>query len=126
MKAIILLIAAATLAGAPALASGADNASVAGKWHVHDSIAGNDSDTDCTFEQKDADLTGTCKVETGSAKITGKVDGKKVVWSYQSEYNGSPLTVKHEGTLNADNKITGTASVPDYSVDGDFSATQAK
>jgi len=125
MKTALILISAAALATAATTAS-AENASVAGKWHIHDSIAGNDSDADCVFEQKDADLTGTCKVEMGSVKITGKVDGKKVSWSYKSEYNGSPLTVNHEGTLDADNKITGKASVPDYSVDGDFTATQAK
>jgi len=43
MKLLLLLIAGAALV-APALsAAAADNASVAGKWHVHDSIAGNDT-----------------------------------------------------------------------------------
>jgi hypothetical protein len=46
--------------------------------------------------------------------------------SAKSEYNGSPLTVNHEGMLRADNKLTGTASVPEYSVEGEFTATQAK
>ena len=123
---MLVLISAAALVAAPALVAASDSVSVAGKWHVHDSIAGNDSDADCTFEQKDADLAGTCKIDTESVTITGKVDGKKVTWSYKSEYNGSPLTVVHEGTLSADNKITGKASVPEYSVDGDFTATQAK
>lgn len=120
LKTVLLLIFAAALAVA------ADNASVAGKWHVHTSMAGNENDSDCTFVQKDADLTGTCTSDQGSVNITGKVDGKKVTWSYKSEYNGTPLTVNHEGTLTADNKITGTATVPEFSVDGDFTATQAK
>jgi hypothetical protein len=120
LKTVLLFISAVALAAA------ADNASVAGKWHVHTSIAGNDSDSDCTFVQKDADLTGTCTSDQGSVNITGKVDGKKVTWSFKSEYNGSPLTVNHDGTLTADNKITGTATVPEFSVDGDFTATQAK
>ncbi|MGC2661197.1 MAG: hypothetical protein WA324_24865 [Bryobacteraceae bacterium] len=120
MKTILLLISAVALAVA------ADNASVAGKWRVHTSMAGNESDSDCTFVQKDADLTGTCTTDDGSVNITGKVDGKKVTWSYKSEYNGSPLTVNHEGTLTADNKISGTATVPEFSVDGDFMATQTK
>jgi len=120
------MISAAALVAAPALVAAADNVSVDGKWRVHDSIAGNESDSDCTFVQKAAELTGTCKTDQGSVTIAGKVDGKKVKWSYKSEFNGSPLTVVHEGTLSADNKITGTASVPEYSVDGDFTATQAK
>ena len=126
MKTILFLISAAALVAAPALVAAADNVSVDGKWRVHDSIAGNESDSDCTFVQKVAELTGTCKTDQGSVTIAGKVDGKKVKWSYKSEFNGSPLTVVHEGTLSADNKITGTASVPEYSVDGDFTATQAK
>jgi hypothetical protein len=126
MKTILVLISAAALVAAPALVAAADNISLAGTWHVHDSIAGNDSDSDCTFVQKDADVTVTCQTAQGSVTITGKVDGKKATWSYKSEYNGSPLTVNHEGTLSPDNKITGTASVPEYSVDGDFTATQAK
>jgi hypothetical protein len=120
LKTLLLLISSATLAVA------ADNASVAGKWHVHTSMAGNESDSDCTFVQKGADLTGTCTSDKESVDITGKVDGKKVTWSYKSEYNGSPLTVNQEGTLTADNKITGTANVPEYSVDGDFTATHTK
>ncbi len=56
----------------------ADN--VSGKWHVHDSIAGNDSDSDYTFVQRDADLTGACKTDQGSVTITGKIDGKAVKW----------------------------------------------
>ena len=105
----------------------ADNVSVAGKWHVHDSIAGNDSDSDCTFVQKTSTCTGhgTRQNEKGSMTITGKFEGKKVTWSYKSEYNGSPLTVNHEGTLN-DDKIVGTAHVPEYSVDGDFTATSSE
>lgn len=113
------------LISAVALASAADNPSVAGKWHVHTSIAGNDSDSDCTFIQKDTDLSGSCTSEQGTVNIAGKVDGKKITWSFKSEYNGSPLTVNHEGTLSADNKITGTATVPEFAVDGDFTATQA-
>ena len=111
---------------AAALATAADNSSLSGKWQVHTSVAGNDNDQACTFTQKDNDLTGECSSDNGPVNITGKVDGKKVTWSYKSEYNGSPLTVNFEGTLNADNKIAGTVSVPEYSADGDFTATPSK
>lgn len=103
-----------------------DPTTLNGKWHVQFSIAGNDNDQDCTFTQKDNDLTGACTSDKGAVDITGKVDGKKVTWSYKSEYNGNPLTVNFEGTLNADNKIAGTVTVPEYSVDGEFTATQPK
>ena len=125
MKTLLLFVATAALAAAAVSAAAADNVSVAGIWHIHDSIAGNESDSDCTFVQKDADLTGTCATEKGTVTLTGKVDGKKVTWSYKSEFNGSPLTVNHEGTLSADNKMTGTTSVPEYSVEGEFTANAA-
>jgi len=120
LKKLTLLISIAVLAVA------ADNASVAGKWQVHTSIAGNDSDSTCTFTQKDSDLTGTCAGDQGGKDIRGKVDGKKISWSFKSEYNGSPLTVQYEGSLTTDDKITGTTTVPEYSVEGEFTATRAK
>jgi hypothetical protein len=120
VKKIIFLISAAAVAVA------ADSASISGKWQVHTSIAGNESDSTCTFVQKDAELSGSCTSDQGTVNVTGKVDGKKVSWSFKSEYQGTPLTVNHEGALTTDNKITGTVTVPEFSVDGDFTATQAK
>lgn len=121
------LLLSAVLASTSVLALAADNASVSGKWNVHSNIAGNESDTVCTFTQKEADLTGTCKSDNGEGKATGKVDGTKITWSYDSEYNGSPLTVKYSGTIDsASTKITGTVTVEQFGVDGEFTAAVAK
>jgi hypothetical protein len=120
LKTLLLLISAV------ALATAADTASIAGKWQVHSSTAGQDSDSTCTFTQKDTDLTGTCVSDQGTANLTGRVDGRKVTWSYKSDYQGTPLTVNFSGTLSSDNKIAGTISVPEFSVDGDFTANPAK
>jgi hypothetical protein len=109
------------------LAIAADSAPISGKWNIHSNIAGNESDSVCTLTQKDSDLTGTCKTDTGEGNATGKVDGTKVTWSYDTEYNGSPLTVKYSGTFDsAANKIAGTVSVEQFGVDGDFTATLSK
>ena len=102
-----------------------DNAGLSGKWKLHQSIAGNESDSDCTFTQKDNDLTGSCGGGEKTIKISGKVDGKKVSWSYNSDYNGTPLTVKFSGTLDS-GKITGEVEVDPFSATGDFTATQVK
>jgi hypothetical protein len=120
------LILSALLACAAFTALAADNASLTGKWKIHQSVAGNDSDSDCTFTQKDNDLTGSCTADQGSGKITGKIDGNKVSWSYESEYNGSPLTVKYAGTLDSTGKIAGSVAVEQFGVDGDFTATPVK
>ena len=115
----------ATLALGFALSAfAADQTSVAGKWQVHTTIAGNEYDVTCNFTQKDSDLTGTCEGDQGAKDVTGKIDGDTVKWSYKSEYNGTPLTVNHTGTLK-DGKITGTVDVPEFSATGDFTATSA-
>jgi hypothetical protein len=122
-----LLILTVVLAFTSVSAYGADNASIGGKWNIHSNIAGNESDSVCTLTQKDTDLTGTCKTDQGESQASGKVDGNKISWSYKSDYNGSPLTVKYSGTFDsAANKITGSVTVEEFGVDGDFTATSAK
>jgi hypothetical protein len=123
MKTMLLSI---LLASAATFASADDNPSLSGKWQVHNSIAGNESDQACTFTQKDTDLTGSCTSEKGSVNVSGKINGKKVTWSYKSEYEGTPLTVNYEGALDSPTKITGSVNVPEFSADGDFTATQSK
>src|SRR5580700_2440287 len=105
---ILLLSALLVSSTIPALA--ADNTSLTGKWKIHSSIAGNDSDSECTLTQTDTDISGTCKTAEGKdSKATGKVDGAKVTWSFESEYNGTPLTIKYSATLDATvGKIAGT------------------
>lgn len=101
------------------------NASIAGKWKVHASLAGTDSDSACTFIQKDSELTGSCVSEQGTVQITGKVTGAKASWSFKSDYNGTPLVITYAGTL-ADGKIKGEADVDPFGVSGDFTATPDK
>ena len=108
-----------------ALAQSTDSVNLTGKWKVHTSMAGNDSDQDCNFTQKDNDLSGDCTSDQGVKKITGKIDGKTIKWAYSSEYNGTPLTVKYNGKFDS-GKISGDAAVDEFGVSGDFSATQAK
>lgn len=112
------------LASAFALAQAQDNSSIAGKWKIHSSVAGNDTDATCTFAQSGNDLSGTCLGPQGEVKFSGKLDGKKVTWSYQMDYNGSPLTMKYEGSLDA-GKIVGAVTVDPFGVSGDMTAVPA-
>ena len=114
------------LASIPALALAGDGASLSGTWQIHNNIAGNESDRPCTFVQSGDDLSGTCPSDRGEVKLTGQVKGKAVSWSYRSEYEGSPITVKYEGTLQSGTKITGTVNVAEFGADGDFTATLSK
>lgn len=115
------------LAVAPAIiTSAADNPSISGTWQIHNNIAGNESDRPCTFVQNGSDLTGTCPSDRGEVKLVGEIKDKKVTWSYKSEYQGSPITVKYDGKLESPTKITGTVNVAEYGADGDFTATLSK
>jgi hypothetical protein len=120
------LLLSALLLSATVTCMAADNVSLTGKWKIHQSVMGNESDSACSFTQKDNDLTGTCTSDQGSGKITGKVDGNKVTWSYETEYNGAPLAVKYAGTLDSAGKIAGAVSVEQFGVDGDFTAVPEK
>jgi hypothetical protein len=123
MKTLRLFMLVAVVA---TVAMAADSPSVAGKWAVSASVAGYDVSSQCTFTQNAAELTGSCSSDAGTFDVRGKVDGNKVTWNYQSSYNGGPLTFVYDGAIDASPKITGTVNIPEYNVDGNFTATPAK
>jgi hypothetical protein len=104
----------------------AQPASVSGAWTVRADISGNQSESNCTLTQKDADLTGTCNSDRGSVTITGKVDGKTVNWQFDTQYEGQTLTVYYSGTSQSAEKITGSVNVQPMNVSGEFTATKSK
>ena len=59
------------------MTSAAADPSVNGKWKVHMSVAGNESDQDCTFAQKETSLTGTCVSDRGTVEVSGKWKGPR-------------------------------------------------
>ncbi len=119
-----LLASSAILFASSAFAAGAPG--LTGQWSVHNSIAGNESDQECKFIQADDKLTGSCKSGDKEVQITGGLDGKKVTWKYESEYNGNPLTLVYTATLDDSGKISGSVEVQPFGVTGDFTATPAK
>lgn len=118
----IIIASVLVFAATSAFAAGASG--IAGRWKVHNSIAGNESDQECTFtvNGKD-DLAGSCKTDQGEEAVKGNIDGKKVTWQYESDYNGSPLTMIYTATLDDSEKIVGTVEVQPFGVTGDFTAT---
>jgi len=103
----------------------ADKPSVTGKWMVHLSVEGHENDQECSFAQNKTELTGACKGEKNDLKVTGSVDDAKVMWKYDSEYEGTPITLTFTGTLEV-GKIAGRVDVDPYNVSGDFTATPVK
>ena len=100
--------------------------SLTGQWTLHNSIAGNESDQKCKLVQTENKITGTCTSEDKQVQITGSVDGTKVTWQYESDYNGNPLTLVYTATLDDSGKVTGSVEVQPFGVTGDFTATPSK
>ena len=92
-----------------------------GKWKIH-TVMVQETNSACTFTQRDFALTGECEGDNGKYSVTGKVEGKKVSWSFKTDYNGSPITVSYKGAISADAKIARASRVAEMSLDGDFTA----
>ena len=101
-------------------------AGLTGSYALHSSIAGTDTDQTCSLSQTDNKLTGSCQSDTGEVKLTGTVDGKKVTFKVNAEYNGSPLTVTYTGTIDDAGNIQGDVDVEPMGVTGDFKLSPAK
>ena len=119
-----LLAFSALLMTSTAFAAGTAN--LTGQWSVHNSIAGNESDQECMLVQTDSKITGSCKDTEKEVQLTGSIDKNKVTWTYQSEYNGTPLTLTYTGTLDDSSKIAGSIEVSPFGVTGDFTAIPSK
>lgn len=103
MKTLLLAL---TLAALPAAA-----ADVSGVWKVEGDIAGNAVTPACTLKQAENKLSGSCKSELGDAPLKGEVDGKKVKFEYDIEYNGQKYTLVYLGELASDTELKGTIDV---------------
>jgi hypothetical protein len=120
MKSLLALLVLAATSG---LVHAQTTPSISGNWKIH-TVMVQESNSTCTFTQKEKELTGACEGDNGKFNITGKVEGDKVTWSFKTDYNGSPLTVSYEGKLESDSKMSGSASVAELSLDGDFTAVK--
>jgi hypothetical protein len=119
-----MLVCTGLLLASSAFAAGATT--LTGQWTIHSSIAGNESDMTCNFTQTDAKLTGSCKSSDKDIPITGSVDGSKVTWKYDTEHDGTPLTLTYTATISDSEKFSGSVDVAPYGITGDFTATPSK
>jgi hypothetical protein len=104
----------------------ADPPSIAGQWAIHQTIAGNENDQECTFTVADGKIAGTCKINEQTPKVTGAVDGKKCTWHFDIDYQGNTLTLTYVTSLDDADKFSGTVDVAPYGVSGDFTGQRAK
>ena len=119
------LASSALVIATSAFAAGAPNLN--GQWSIHNSVAGNESDQQCSFVLTDNKLSGSCKSAEGKdLPVSGSLDGKKLTWKYESEYEGSPLTMTYSATLGDSDNFSGNVDVEPFGVSGDFTATPSK
>ncbi len=104
----------------------ADESTIAGRWNIHSSIMGNESDQECTFVVKGDALTGTCSAPQGSADVAGKVRGNSVSWQRKTQYDGQDLTIVYTGKIDSGGKLTGSIEVQPFGVEGEFTAARVK
>jgi hypothetical protein len=106
---------------APAAAAPLD-----GTWQIHGSVSDNPVETTCTLATADGKVTGTCLGVNGeSTLVTGTVTGDKMVWSYESVYDGGKIVLHYTGTLLADGTLAGGILVDPYDAAGDFTAKRS-
>lgn len=119
-----LLTASTLLFAATAFAAGTPN--LTGNWTLHNNVAGNESDQPCKFVLTDNKLRGSCKSQDDKdLAVTGTLEGNKLTFTYDSDYNGTALTLSYTATLDDSGKIAGKFEVQPFGVSGDFTATPA-
>jgi preprotein translocase subunit SecD len=96
-----------------------------GKWRVHRSAAGRESEQECTFSQNAGVLTGSCAQGQGTVALNGKVEGDHVTWTIKTESEGGPVTVVYDGKIDSASKLSGKVTAVEFSIEGEFTATRA-
>jgi len=112
MKSIALLFAAATVATAAAVAivpsaatAAAPTADISGTWTTEfDSQVGKQSYT-YTFTVAGGTLTGHSKSNLGESDLRGTVDGDKVTFVENLDYQGTALAITYTGQIVSADEI---------------------
>lgn len=104
------LIAAAAVLLAPAAAMAAD---ISGAWKLTLNIADMTIPLGCTLAQSGGTLSGSCDGADGKpATVTGTVDGTKVAFAYDTNFQDMPMHVAYTGELKSDTSMSGAVNVP--------------
>jgi hypothetical protein len=87
-------------------------ADISGVWKVEGNISGTDVSPVCTFKQADNKLSGACKLpQAGDAVVTGQLDGNKVTWQYEVDYQDVHYVLVYSGVLDSDTSMKGGFAV---------------
>jgi hypothetical protein len=102
---------------------------IPGAWSISGDVQGYPISETCTFTQTGDKVTGSC-VDSDSKKrdTTIAIDGQKVIFVHDGEYEGQPLTLTYSGTWNDKGELSGVIDVKPLGYSGTFTAkkTNAK
>jgi hypothetical protein len=106
----LVLALAPMAASADSMSAPTASADMSGAWKIYGAFGDAINYTvACTLKQDGAKLSGPCKSSRGGDPLnaTGSVDGTKVVISYDTIYQGSPVHVDYKGDTQADGSLKG-------------------
>lgn len=95
-------------------------------WVVTGNVQGVPVSLSCSLTTaSDMTVSGSCvDDQSKSHPVKGSLKEQTLTWSFDSEYQGSPITVTLTGVVDETGaKMAGTIYVDPMSADGDFSAT---
>jgi hypothetical protein len=95
-------------------------ADISGAWKVEGDIADVHVNRVCTIKQTGNKLTGACKNQMNELPMSGEVNGDKVTWTYDADYQGQKVTLVYKGTLESDGAMKGTIATE--GAEGSFTA----
>jgi hypothetical protein len=102
--------------------------SAAGTWKVEGDVQGNPVKMTCVLAEADHKLTGTC---TGAGDdptarpLLGQVTDKGLAWRFDSQYQGTPITLTMTGELaTGGTKMNGSIAVSPFDAYGTFAAVK--
>jgi hypothetical protein len=110
----------------PVMLLAADAVNVSGTWLASIDTQIGKQDYTYTLVAKGSQLTGRAKSANGDTEITeGKVDGNKVSFVENLNYQGMPLHIVYTGTVTSADRIDFTRDVAGIAMEK-FTATRKK
>lgn len=107
MRSRLSIVIAVLLATLPAFA-----ADIGGNWKVTGTIGEFPIDIVCALKQMDNKLAGTCRgMDIGELPVTGEAGDKTASWSYTVNFQGQPITVVYNATIESATAMKGSVSV---------------
>ncbi len=101
----------------------AQAATLDGTWHIDGDISGTAVIVTCVLAEKDAKVSGTCTGTDGKpVAVTGSTKDGAINWSYDTTYQGGPITLSYKAKQDTEGHLVGSIDVAPFSVSGDFTA----